>query len=373
MSYAEMVYAELFKTEVDAQKRIEENLRYNGNNDRTSIPYYGGTKRSIWAGPDKVALVVSQRNINVRGSRSWTSWHTVQSLGFFRNKAGNLQPYNSCKAPKGKKWTAEHVDQVWDMLDPNFDKGSETYREMVGGTVAQVFREQCNYMLGISDFTDLYPWAKEYGIIHYKYLPKHLRLAYRAKSTPEFATRIFGKKRSNASLMWALKKSDPFFIHMAHSLRNTVEDDRLKFILQNEFDPSELKINSDYVHKMDLTYATGHIPAKIWNNLASSPITAEGLSSIVRISRAPSLAVASLEGNVSSKDFLDKDPEALLEENAGYFKDWTRLTSAGTSLRTGGLITYNRGSNTTMLSSRARGTHPVTNSTATTRTLTLAP
>lgn len=206
---------------------------------RDDLPEYGrrptDIKTTIFAGPNKVAVVTSTLVAGaVRNStKHYWQWRTTSSYGFFRNRAGNLQPYHATrswdgKGRDGKTWSHRVPDLAFGQLDRYKETSDEAY---------EVYRRAVSDNLGIKSIYDLYPMAREYGLIRYNTIPFELRVPMRETTWAGMATAAFGKTRASKRLTDAVANTDPYIVALAHQFRGLVDDERIvKFMEKTHFD-----------------------------------------------------------------------------------------------------------------------------------------
>lgn len=190
-------------------------------------------KVTIFAGPDKVAIVHSDMFVGApqgHATKRYYQWYTHASMGFYRNKAGNAQPYSAYRERRIKKdnpWRGRYASSVFNFLiDSNTDNG-----------MGAAFKRAVWEAFGITSTEELYPMMNKFDIHRYELMPMSIKPAMRTDDWTDFATRCFGKTRATPRLVAALQKQEPYMVSYAHAFRGLVPDEDVLYFLENiEFD-----------------------------------------------------------------------------------------------------------------------------------------
>lgn len=192
------------------------------------------SRTTIFASPDKVAMVegVMMVGANRNSDKKYYFWRSVSSVGFFRNRAGNLQPYRARRPVKAKSWTSYYPETSFFYLEEEEIMPVESVRE---------FRKACKEHLGLTSVYDLYPMAEVIGLPErFSLLPANLRPHMRTTDWNEYLTSAFGKTRVTPEFVKAAKNTEPYVLSLAHEFRGLVPEKTLVKFVQNTHFNDEL-------------------------------------------------------------------------------------------------------------------------------------
>lgn len=185
-------------------------------------------KKTVWVSPNKVSIAISTLVVGRPGGedhkdKRYYKWRTTASLGLYRNRGGNPQPYHAARPwnfKKGDQWAHRNAHTVFDWMEEDSDLG-------------QAFKHYCWETFDVSRLGDMYPMTDVWGVISYKYMPYTLRPAMRESNWSDFTGRIFGKKRNSVRLQAAVSNTDPYIVAYARDFRGLVPDDELTAFVEN--------------------------------------------------------------------------------------------------------------------------------------------
>lgn len=206
---------------------------------RANVPHmtYGrqptDKKVTIFQSPGKVAVVESTLVCGVpRGhpTKRYYYWRSIASSGFRRNKVGTIVPF-SCTRP----WDAK-VGTGWKHKWPQ-----EPFNWLHGtphdDTAGEAFQRAVWEEFGVTSIQDLYPMLTKYNLSSYATIPNSLKVPFRSDDWEVFTQKVFGKTRTNKSLVETLQKTEPYFVAYAQQFRGLVADSAIQdFFDRNEFD-----------------------------------------------------------------------------------------------------------------------------------------
>lgn len=188
------------------------------------------TRMTIFASKDKVALVDATMLIgaNRNSDKKYYAWQSVSSMGFFRNRAGNLQPYRAIRPLKQKVWKSYYPETSFYYLEEN---------DEVAGRPMKEFRDACNEYLRLRSVYDLYPMAEVMDMpARFNLLPANLRPYMRTTDWNQYLVSAFGKNRVTPSFVKAAQKTEPYVLSLAYEFRGLIPDKTLlKFIQNTQF------------------------------------------------------------------------------------------------------------------------------------------
>lgn len=272
------------------------------------------TRISIFASKDKVAMVDATLFIRKHKSgKAHYEWRSCASMGFFRNSAGNLQPYVSRRNITGNKkqpWTSHYTDSVFQTL------------AIDGQEAIQQFQAACKKYLNVSSVEDIYPLAEMMGVEKFSALPSNIRPYMRTRDWNEFVARAFGKTRATHEMVKAVSDSEPIITSIAYEFRGLVEDERLvKFLNDNSLAPDSLDGFTPFTPRIRTIIKA--LDNEELEGLLSSDINMESLGSI----RVNSEAMNSfaLRANRHGKRL------APTKKSASAITDWKSLTTSAFS------------------------------------------
>lgn len=207
---------------------------YRDRYERDKLHLQGETvierKWSIFSHLNKVALAESVLVTGVRRNKSsYWYWRTISSMGFFTNKAGNVQPYHARrKLSQKSQWEPGMCDYVFNRLDPEYHSVE----------MNEKFTDEVKFRFGINNIYDLYPLAEKWGIGPYMYnaIPYNLRLAMREDEWKDFAAAAYGKTRVTKPLLKVLPTSVPFSAAVAGEFRGKAANNVLASFIENNSD-----------------------------------------------------------------------------------------------------------------------------------------
>lgn len=189
------------------------------------------SRMTVFASKDKVCLVDSTMLIgaNRNSDKKYYQWRSVSSTGFFRNKAGHLQPYRAIRPLKQKVWKSYYPESAFYMLEE---------ADTVAGEPIKAFREACKQYLRVRSVYDVYPMSEVMGMPErFNLLPANLRPFMRTTDWNEFMVGAFGKTRVTPGMIKSAQETEPFVIALAREFRGMVSDVTLrKFIANTHFD-----------------------------------------------------------------------------------------------------------------------------------------
>lgn len=288
--------------------------------------HLGGSKRAVFATRDKVSLTDSVKTVNQRGKSVWSTWRTVQSIGFYRNASGHLQPYAAFREGNGKGWSHVPSDIVWDTINPSASTSdSKSYTDLLTDGASEAFRNYAHKMLGVKSFLDIYPRAEDFGLIHYKYLPKTIRTAFRAEDTKEMSDLVFGRKRRDSRLLWSLENSEPLFIELAHSLRGIVSDSALAVLMDNRLGDDMIDLYNGS-NSADVRHGMSYLSKSAATRMASNTIDSDALRAIFAINRNGSVVPRTMAMHLGGthRDVMNGKVDTGVAEKK--LRTWTDLT-----------------------------------------------
>lgn len=195
-------------------------------------------RTTIFADKNKVCMVDSTMIVGANRSsgKFYYRWRSVSSVGFFRNKAGHLQPYRAVRPPKQKVWNSFYPETAFYYLEQD---GSVKFEEPV-----QAFRDACKRYLHLKSVYDLYPMAEVIGLPErFNLLPANLRPHMRTTDWNEYTAGALGKKRATPEMVEAVQKTEPYVLAMAHEFRGTVDDKALTTFVQTHYFDENLMQN----------------------------------------------------------------------------------------------------------------------------------
>lgn len=185
-------------------------------------------KKTVWVSPNKASIVVSSLVVGrPRGEdhkdKRYYKWRTTASLGLYRNRGGNPQPYHATRPwnfNKGTPWAHRNAHTVFGWMEEDSDLG-------------RAFKHACWQTFDVTCLNDMYPMAETWGISGYKYIPYALRPAMREYRWFDFTGRVFGKKRNSKRMQEAVSNTDPYIVAYAREFRGLVPDDELTAFVEN--------------------------------------------------------------------------------------------------------------------------------------------
>lgn len=190
-------------------------------------------KTTIFASQNKVALVNSALVVGVpRGAdhvnKRYYYWRSTNSVGFYRNRAGQPQPYcarRSWDAKVAEPWRHGNAAPVFNLLGDTSTPGGQAFTHAVWEA------------FGASKMEEVYPIAGRYELPSYTHMPYSLRPAMRHSDWASFAAHAFGKTRATPRLVAAVENTEPYIVSLAQQFRGFVPNELLtKFIEDNHFD-----------------------------------------------------------------------------------------------------------------------------------------
>lgn len=189
-------------------------------------------RTTVFASKDKVCLVDSALMVGAprKSTKRYYYWRTHSSIGFFRNRAGHLQPYRAMRPLNSRgAWRSFYPEEAFYYLEED--------EEFVGEAM-RAFRAACSEYLRLYGVYDLYPMAKTMDMPErFKLLPANLRPHMRVTNWNEFMTSAFGKTRATPKFINAAQETEPYVIALAHEFRGLVADNELvKFMKRTQFD-----------------------------------------------------------------------------------------------------------------------------------------
>lgn len=192
---------------------------------------------TIFADKDKVCMVDSTMIVGANRSsgKKYYRWRTVSSVGFFRNKAGHLQPYRAVRPLKQDGWSSFYPEAAFYYLEEDDQLAAEPM---------QAYRDACKHYLHLKGIYDLYPMAEVMGLPErFNLLPANLRPHMRTTNWNEFMSGAVGKSRLTPKMIESAKHSEPYLISLASEFRGLVEDGRLETFLKNSsFDDNMMEM-----------------------------------------------------------------------------------------------------------------------------------
>ena len=197
------------------------------SNSRGRVP--ADTRITVFASRDKVCMVDSTMLVgkNKNSNKCYYEWRSVSSVGFFRNKAGNLQPYKAERSLNQKAWFYRYPKTAFYYLEEE---------DALAGEPMKAFRDACSEYLNLRSVYDLYPMAEVMGLPErFTLLPSNLRPHMRTRDWSEFMSGAVGKSRVTPGMIDSAKNSEPFLISLASEFRGLVDNARLETFLKNSF------------------------------------------------------------------------------------------------------------------------------------------
>lgn len=196
--------------------------------DMTGGRTIADAKRTVWVSPTKVSITESRLVVGVpRGHKDkrYYYWMSTESLGIFRNRAGNPQAYHAYRpwdATRKSNWTMGGAQAVFELLG---SKDSEK---------AEVFTHEVWKTFGFNSLEGMYPIAGMYNLPNYTYIPYAIKPAMRESNWADFTMRVFGKTRTTPKLISAVQKSEPYLVSYAHQFRGLVPNPLIETFLSNQ-------------------------------------------------------------------------------------------------------------------------------------------
>jgi hypothetical protein len=271
---------------------------------------------TIFKSGDKVARVESRLMMgsNPSSDKHYWFWRSTESAGFFRNRAGNIQPYHCNRNTNAKaRWVFSMPSQSLGWLSPGDLSPSH-----------DVARDIVNDVFKISSLGDLYPIADMYGLRAYQYIPFQLRTAMREETWGEYATKVFGKNRTTDRLVSAVQNTEPFVVALAHQFRGLVDDETLvRFMDKTQFDDDMIdnfRPSSPWVRPV-----VSQLMPRSRKTVLNSGLTIEDIS---HIARASSTAMWHAKPNAHRGAWADSRRNDLIANiKRGRPKTWEDLAS----------------------------------------------
>lgn len=192
-------------------------------------------KSAVWKHNDKVSVVESvmlsghpnQKSFEDNPDKRWWRWYTIGSMGFRRNKAGNIVIYNCRRSPDGRR--ANNFQHNNMNVPMEFLNDGE-------GPLADAFRDAMWETFRITSQEDFYPMMREYNLYTHKLIPTNIRGAFKLDNWESYTSYIFGKTRQKR-LVAAVQNTEPYVVALAHQARGLISDDTLtKFVENTHFD-----------------------------------------------------------------------------------------------------------------------------------------
>lgn len=215
---SEIVYTQKTSTNVDVKSMVQ---------GRAPVE----EKFTIFQHDNKVALVRSLLIVGVAqpySDKRYYYWRTVGSLGFIRNKGGNIVAYHCEReydAKPGTPWAFRAPIQPFMMLDDDLPR----FKTEAKGE----FKFAVKQSLGVESLYDIYPLTDEYGIDHFNAIPPSLTRGFRLNHLESLTAYAFGKSRLNRRLVQAVSKTDPWIVSYAQQFRGLVDDDKVVSLIEN--------------------------------------------------------------------------------------------------------------------------------------------
>jgi hypothetical protein len=235
------------------------------------------TRITVFADKNKVCMVDSTMIIGANRSsgKYYYRWRSVSSVGFFRNRAGHLQPYRAVRPLKQSAWNSYYPETAFYYLEED---------DAVAGEPMKAFREACKQYLHLRGAYDLYPMARVMEMPErFSLLPANLRPYMRVTDWTEFMTGAFGKSRVTSDLIKAAQETEPYIVSIAREFRGLVPDKEIvDFIKRSKFD--EEMMNEFNPHTPRLRAVLRLLNDKSRLELIASPLDLEGTRSIQLVS-----------------------------------------------------------------------------------------
>lgn len=218
----EVVMAEVIWHEtIDHRAAAEQHLKEGGDRGGVVISDH---RRSIWAGPGKVAKTFSVFHMGMprhHPDKRFYIWQTIESFGFRRLSTGTVVPYHvrrDAKPRRGIPWRNVVAAEPFNRLGRTED-GDDVFTNAV--------RDE----FGIRDFTDLFPAAPQMGIYKYRAMPWMFRGAYRQPDIEQFTKAVYGKTRYTDALGNLIPQVSPTMVALTSQMRGLAQmNDIVEFL-----------------------------------------------------------------------------------------------------------------------------------------------
>lgn len=203
-------------------------------------------KFTLFQSRDKVALVISSLVVGVPvghnkdtglkeplRDKRYYYWRSHYSLGFRRNRAGNVVPYQCQRmwdCTYRTNWAHQQAGLPFELL-------RENVKQSFSERLTEEFRHAVWGSFNVTRIEDIFPMLPVVGLERYNTIPHNLHSAFRQNTWEEYAAAAFGKTRVTPRLVAAVKNTEPYFVAYARNFRGLVSNEALCVCMErNHFD-----------------------------------------------------------------------------------------------------------------------------------------